>query len=249
LFDEVPEFFISQAIKLLQNTRMEKTMIPRLIAETDRWWVVEKPSGWLTIPGRQGLAGPPVLVDWLSGVSGCSEQGRRPFVVHRIDRETSGLVLFAKTAESHAWACSAFENRKVAKRYDALIGRREGTGPEQEWIRPLSRPLLRLDSPIEGKPSVTQVEIKKRYSEGSLAWVRARIFSGRRHQIRIHLSEIGYPLMGDLQYGGQTEVTEGLTVNRVALHASELELPGGEKYLCPLPADFVEWLSILESKV
>jgi len=213
--------------------------IPQIVAETDRWWVVNKPSGWLTIPGRSGPS-VPIIQEWLGQQVGFTG-GNKPWVVHRIDKETSGLLIFAKSAEAHAWACSAFENRKVAKRYDALVWEKPPV------LKSLSMPLIRVDLPIEGKSSVTQVEVKKRYSGGAGAWVRARIFTGRRHQIRIHLSSLGYPILGDLQYGGHREVLElGVRVERVALHASELELPGGEKYFAPLPEDFRYWMDALE---
>jgi len=217
----------------------DTSFMPQIVAETDRWWVINKPPGWLTIPGRSG-SDVPVLQEWLAQQVGMSG-GQKPWVVHRIDKDTSGLLIFAKTAEAHAWACSAFENRKVSKRYDALVWEKPPV------LKTLSMPLIRVDLPIEGKSSVTQVEVKKRYRQGSGAWVRARIFTGRRHQIRIHLSSLGYPLLGDLQYGGFREVPElGIPIERVALHASELELPGGEKYSVPIPADFQYWMNALE---
>ncbi len=93
------------------------------------------------------------------------------------------------------------------------------------------------------------MEVRERYQEGFFARVTPR--TGRRHQIRIHLASSGYPIWGDSYYGGVREVSfsnESLTVDRVALHASTLELPTGEKFEASFPGDFSFWLDELRNK-
>ncbi|MCM2323924.1 MAG: RNA pseudouridine synthase [Oligoflexia bacterium] len=207
---------------------------PAVIGLTERWVVAYKPAGWLTIPGRPGgsVAGaaPPtgVLSKW------AEERYGRIWVVHRIDRDTSGLVLFAREAESHRQANEWFQKHQVRKTYDCLA-----TGVP-------AAPVFRIARPIEGAPSVTQIEVRESYQEGFLA--RVRLHTGRRHQIRIHLAGEGYPLWGDTRYQGPTQVRLGgrqLGIERVALHAAKLELPTGEAFEAYWPEDFKGWVERL----
>lgn len=210
---------------------------PQMIAETPDWWVVSKPPGWLCIPGRSSQEGrgvDPVLTEWLKNVTSSPV-----WVVHRIDRETSGLVLFARSPHSHALANAWFSQRKIKKNYRFLAQGRLGF------------PFLKINEPIQGAPSMTQVERLENYPHACLAQAFPR--TGRRHQIRIHLAHQGFPLLGDSLYGGPKEVqlAEGqvLKVNRVALHASALELPSGEKFSCADPLDFAHWVSVLRKSI
>ena len=214
----------------MQNMEVDQ---PSLIFENQSWWVLSKPPGWLCIPGRssgQGSA-PPVLSDWLRNT-----QAAPVWVTHRIGRETSGLVLFAKTAEAHAQANAWFQQRRIKKTYRCLA---RGKMPF---------PLLKISEPIEGAASSTQVERVEQYAQGFLARVYPR--TGRRHQIRIHMAVQGFPLLGDSLYGGPQELKlrneSVLRIDRVALHASTLELPSGERFECPDPADFSHWREVLQ---
>jgi 23S rRNA-/tRNA-specific pseudouridylate synthase len=201
---------------------------PQILALTDQWIAVAKPSGVLTIPGRTNDLDIPVLQEWVK------KEYSEAWVTHRIDRETSGVVLFARTAEAHQKANTWFQQRKIKKIYHCLA-----SGVP-------TAPLFKVNAPIEGALSVSQVEIRESYQEGFLGRVMPR--TGRRHQIRIHLSRSGYPIWGDPTYGGSIELllkNEPLKVERVALHASSLELPTGEKFEAPFPEDFSYWLEQL----
>jgi 23S rRNA-/tRNA-specific pseudouridylate synthase len=201
------------------------------IAETSEWLVINKPAGWLTIAGRGLPDSVPILIDWVR------KTHPQAMVVHRLDRETSGVILFALTEAAHQKANAWFRERVTKKVYLCLA-----SGSP-------SAPILKIKSPIEGAPSTTQVEVKERFEEGFLASVRP--LTGRRHQIRIHLSEIGHPLWGDTRYGGASSIKfekSALSINRVALHASNLELPSGERFDAPLPEDLASWLEALRKE-
>ncbi len=202
---------------------------PQVLALTAQWLVVSKPSGWLTIPGRNPERNPPqILSEW-------AVKNYSPiWVVHRLDRETSGVVLFARTEESHRLANSWFQDRRVKKIYSCLAS---GI--------PLT-PVFKVNEPVNGVHAITQVEVKECFQQSFLGKVLPR--TGRRHQIRIHLSNRGHPILGDSMYRGLKQVslgTSSLSVSRVALHAASLELPGGEVFEAPLPEDFCSWLDQL----
>lgn len=189
----------------------------QVIQKSERWLVVHKPAGWLSIPGR--APGVPVVSEWAARENG------PVWVVHRLDRETSGVLLFARTAEAHREANGWFSRHEVRKAYDLIA---QGS---------MAAPVERIAVPIEGARSVTQVELKQTFSGSFLA--RAVPLTGRRHQIRIHLASRGTPILGDPTYGGLREIavtTSGeqrMEISRVALHAARLELPTREVFEAP----------------
>jgi 23S rRNA-/tRNA-specific pseudouridylate synthase len=204
---------------------------PAILAETSQWLVVSKPAGWLTIPGRSVHSSPPILSEWLKKTNPAL------WVVHRLDLETSGVVLFARTAKDHALANRWFEKRETKKIYHCLCSGIPGV------------PVLKVQNPVDGSPSLTQIEVKEKYQEGFFARVTPK--TGRRHQIRIHLSQKGYPIWGDETYGGKRSIlfsTQSMNVSRVALHASQLELPTGEKFEAKFSEDFLSWLDQLRKE-
>jgi 23S rRNA-/tRNA-specific pseudouridylate synthase len=210
-----------------QSTPMQ----PQVLAKTDQWLVLLKPAGWLTIPGRS--PGVPVLSDW-------ADAHHAPvWTVHRLDRDTSGVILFARTPEAHREANGWFQNHLVKKAYDCLV---QGE---------LRAPMTRVKVPIEGSPSVTQLEQRECFG-GRASLVRAVPQSGRRHQIRIHLASEGNPILGDVQYKGPIELALAsgtkLSVARVALHAARLELPTHEIFEAPWPVDFSAWVAFLRAQ-
>ena len=206
---------------------------PRILSITSRWLVLDKPPGWISIPGTPGSASDaPVVLDWARSHPENREQGL--WVVHRIDRETSGVLLMARTPDAHREASLWFQNRKVKKTYDCLA-----TGEPKA-------PTFRIDVPVGGARSLSLVDVRERRREGFLA--RVTPLTGRRHQIRIHLASTGNPLFGDTTYGGPRSVafsSGSMEIGRVCLHASRLELPTGESFESPWPADFQGWLDRL----
>lgn len=164
------------------------------------------------------------------------------FVVHRLDLETSGVLVLAKRLEVARALTEAFAERRVEKCYLAITERRVETGLVDRPIGPDPRsPRTRRALPT-GKPARTWFETLG--ASESLHLVLARPETGRTHQIRVHLAELGAPILGDRAYGGALAVRRGgeiLEVPRVLLHAARLALPGpaeSRRWEAPVPEDF-----------
>ncbi|MBV9497163.1 MAG: RluA family pseudouridine synthase [Acidobacteria bacterium] len=173
-----------------------------ILRETAQWIAIDKPSGMPTQPTRDRQQRS--LEELLRVRFG------EIYLVHRLDTGTSGAVIFARTRAAAAELSAAFAQGEVRKMYVAL------TAP------PLRQPVT-IETPIEGREAVTIV----RAVQGSRAEVE--ILTGRTHQIRIHLSSIGYPVLGDRRYGGAP-------APRLMLHAWKLEHPSFGTIEAPLPA-------------
>jgi tRNA pseudouridine32 synthase/23S rRNA pseudouridine746 synthase len=205
-------------------------MKPRLLWENDDAVAVEKPSGIPTIPGRGDVGRP---------MSALLEEalGKKVWIVHRLDLDASGVVVFAKSAAAHKRLCADFEHRRARKRYLALV---EGE-PKDEG---------RIDAPLRefgsgrvgvgegGKLSSTRYAVRARGL--GCALLDAEPLTGRRHQLRVHLYSIGHPILGDRLYGKTRPVG---AAPRLMLHALSLELPGLPVLECPPPEDFRDELS------
>lgn len=163
-------------------------------------------------------------------------------MVQRLDRDTSGVIIFSIHPKAHRGLTMAFTERRVNKRYLALVdGQLQADTGEMRSLLARRRSTNRMVSVAHGgKLAVTLFRVLERFRDASL--VEVEIPTGRSHQIRIHFAEAGHPLLGDTAYGGPAEC-QGLPVSRQMLHASELRLnhPVSGEPLClraPLPADF-----------
>lgn len=142
--------------------------------------------------------------------------GEKLFVVHRIDRATSGVVVFAKNAETHRLLCKQFENRTVKKEYIAvIIGIMSGEGILESPIKQFGS--SRMGVHKDGKPSKTGYRVIEQFERSSM--VRLFLYTGRRHQIRVHLYNEGHPVLGDPLYGKDRPVGG---VGRLMLHAHSI---------------------------
>jgi 23S rRNA pseudouridine1911/1915/1917 synthase len=215
-----------------------------VVYEDEHLLVVDKAAGMVVHPAPGNWTG--TLVHALVGRGGelSSEAGdERAGIVHRLDKETSGLLIVAKTDRAHRLLSAALAARRIDRRYAALAWghlREDRVTIEGNIGRdPNNRHRMALVA--SGKPARTDVDRLARFDGGDL--LRCKLHSGRTHQIRVHLSSIGHPVIGDDTYGGGggRRVT-GLTAGRHALHAASLLLrhPITAEVLAfrsPLPAD------------
>jgi len=201
-----------------------------VLYEDDDILAVDKPEGLAAIPERHGQGGS--LFELL-----CAERREKLYIVHRIDKETSGLILFARNTAAHRRLNRQFETRAVGKTYLALVqGIIAADGVIDQPLRQFGSGRVAVD-PERGKPSTTEFRIVDRFRSHTL--VEARPRTGRRHQIRVHLYSLGHPISGDPLYGDQAS-RQGFS--RLMLHAWRLSLilPSGQPltFEAPTPESF-----------
>ncbi len=167
------------------------------------------------------------------------------FIIHRIDKEVSGIILFAKNSSAHKFINNQFSKRTIKKNYTALIHGiiDSNNGRINKPIREFGSGRMGIDEK-NGKQSITEFSVIKKFEEYSLLDVS--IITGRRHQIRVHLYSIGHPVVGDLRYGDR-KIQEQHP--RLMLHASriELNLPGNTNKIIesPIPEVFRQFIEKL----
>jgi 23S rRNA pseudouridine1911/1915/1917 synthase len=232
----------------------------KIIFEDDTILVADKPSGIVVFPeGQTLIRGEKTLIDYLiEKYPGLKQAGEAPRygIVHRLDKDTSGILLVAKTSEALIFLQNQFINRKVEKKYTALaVGSiKEEKGQIKTLIGRAKQDKRKqkaypLDYPDKtGKREAeTLFEVIKRFKEYTLLSVQIK--TGRRHQIRCHLSFLQHPIAGDKLYGFKNQpMPEGL--QRQFLHASylKIQLPNGEtkEFNSELPEDLQNILNKLK---
>ena len=208
--------------------------VPSVIAQQDALWVLDKPSGWAVHP--TGDEGELDLMTWAQGALGVSG---KMSPAHRIDRETSGVVLCSPSGEVRAEVGRWFEAGQVSKVYLALA---HGRTRHKGIIRkPLSDG--RRGRALE---SVTRYKCLGRY--GGVSFLQVRPETGRRHQIRRHLHGIGHGLVGDERYGAARFKPVPGFPGRLWLHAHQLTLPTGQIFQSPLPPELQAHLDLLADR-
>jgi 23S rRNA pseudouridine1911/1915/1917 synthase len=191
----------------------------------DRVLVVSKPAGLVSHPAGGHTAG--TLVNALLGLGiTLSGQGSpRPGIVHRLDKGTSGLLLVARDDAAHAALTAALRARRIERTYLALVRGRPpaATGTiEAPIARHPGRRTVMAVVP-EGRSAVTHYRLMDRNATASL--LEIGLETGRTHQIRVHLSYIGHPVLGDASYGGVSDLSRALGLERPFLHAMKLSFP------------------------
>lgn len=231
--------------------------------------VLNKQKDIIVHPARSELSG--TLINALAwrfrNVSGgalstVGNEFARPGVVHRLDRNTTGCIVFAKEDEAHWKLGAQFEHRRVDKRYLALVhGRVEPDvdvidlpiGPHSSRVKGYREKYVVRHDHL-GKPSVTIARVRERYRvrQEQFSLVELELKTGRTHQIRVHLSHFNWPIVGDDMYGGQPLEDERgrVLIDRQALHAALLAfthpITGGPlKFTAPLPGDMQRALEFL----
>jgi RluA family pseudouridine synthase len=204
---------------------------------------IAKPPGRLVVPGRvqaDGTAGLPSLQESLA-----AQLGRRVWVVHRLDRDTSGVLVFALDAATHRRLSQAFEQGDVTKTYVALVeGQLRSPSDINAPLTEARKRTMRVALPGEpSKEALTVVTPIRQWSH--LTWVSCQPRTGRQHQIRVHLRHVGHPLAVDPLYGRCSERSFGsVLLRRTPLHAATLEIEG-LRIEAPVPADLREVLDAL----
>jgi tRNA pseudouridine32 synthase / 23S rRNA pseudouridine746 synthase len=225
------------------NTHMNSTVTGLILHETPDFIAINKPAGMVTVPGGWE-AGAPNLVKILEADYG------RVWTVHRLDKGTSGVVVFARTAAAHRTLSLLFETRAVSKIYHAIV-----IG-NPKWDEHTARHPLRFDvghshrtvvDHSKGKPSESAFRVLERFNGFSL--LEAHPGTGRTHQVRVHAYALGFPLAGDELY---CEVGQGtvLSLHRPALHAYTLDFEFEGKpfsFTAPYPDDFAKALKKLRA--
>lgn len=223
---------------------------PRIIYEDESILVADKPPGWLSAPDRYDAEALVVARELEM------EKGRL-WPAHRLDKDTSGVIVFARSEEAHRKLSMAFESREIHKAYEAVVrGRPSWTETACELsLTPDGDKLHRTIVDGAGKPSATEFTVLGVH--GKLAIVEARPLSGRTHQVRVHLAALGYPIACDPLYGDGKPVflsdfkrgwkgdpdAERPLISRCALHARRIEFShpaSGEivSFEAPYPKDF-----------
>lgn len=243
---------------VLEEVKMEDCPKPvdiplEIVYEDAAMIVVNKPAGMVTHPGNG--TGEDTLVHALlhhtKGQLSTVGAPERPGIVHRLDKETTGLIVIAKTDKAHHWLAAAFNERKVYKRYCALVTgvpkKASGTCKEPIGRHPVVR--TRMAIVPSGKPAHTDWIVEQRFGDKA-ALLHCVIHTGRTHQIRVHMNGMSHPILGDGTYGFKPNQLKGIEVPRVMLHAAELKVPHPDRdepihFDAPLPADFEEVLKQL----
>ena len=223
-----------------------------VVFEDDDVIVVNKPRGMVVHPAPGHPDGTLVNAllahcgDSLSGIGG----EKRPGIVHRIDRDTSGLIIAAKNDLAHRRLAAQLADHSMFRIYEAVVcgNLREDSGTVDAAIGRHPTDRKRMTVRPDGRRAVTHWEVLARYD--GYCHVRCRLETGRTHQIRVHMAHIGHPIAGDPVYG-RKKPEKGLVGQ--CLHARELEFThprSGERVhlTCPLPAYFTDYLARLGGK-
>ncbi|WAM35044.1 RluA family pseudouridine synthase [Caldicellulosiruptor acetigenus] len=223
-----------------------------VVYEDEHLAVINKPRGMVVHPGAGNFENTLVnaLLHKFSGRLSSINGVIRPGIVHRLDKDTSGLLIVAKTDEAHIKLSEALKSHQIKRIYYAIC---EGVLKEDSGVinAPIGRhPVNRLKMAVvpNGKEAVTYFEVLERFDK--YTFIKLRLKTGRTHQIRVHMSYIGYPLLGDSSYG---RAKNEFGVQGQVLHAGEIEFvhPITSKVLhfsADLPEYFVEILNMLRNR-
>ena len=244
---EIPEIIIPKEIEL----KAEDIPID-IIYEDDDIIVVNKPKGMVVHPANGNPDG--TLVNALMNICkdslSCIGGEIRPGIVHRIDKDTSGLLIVAKNDKAHLCLSEQIKNREITKKYVALVRGviKENDATIDMPIGRSTKDRKKMAVRKEGKKAVTHFKVLQRFN--GYTYLDIKIDTGRTHQIRVHLSEIGYPIVGDTVYSNGKNP---FGVEGQMLHAKSLDfkhpITKEQMHLeAPLPEYFKNVLKTLENK-
>ena len=242
---------IEISIPPIQALEIKPEPIPlNIIFENQDMLVVDKPAGMVVHPSAghsEGTLVHAVLAhaSEIEGVGGI----RRPGIVHRLDKETSGLIVIAKNDRTHLWLQNQFKERQVKKVYLSLI---DGEPPTPQGRIEAAigrdsthRKKMMVTTPQRGKNAISEYKVIEKFPEHTL--VEVHLHTGRTHQIRVHMAFLGCPVAGDRVYGRRNST---IPIDRHFLHAYRLNLviPGEatqRSFEAPLPEELKQILAQL----
>jgi 23S rRNA pseudouridine1911/1915/1917 synthase len=243
----------------VQTAGVAAEQMPLAVVHQDRsLLVINKPAGLVVHPGAGNAAH--TLQNALLGLDPQLALVPRAGLIHRLDKDTSGLLVIARTPEAHTALVAAMAAREITREYLALcIGVVTAGATIDEPIGRHRTQRTRMAVRADGRPAVTHYRVLKRFRGHTL--LRVMLETGRTHQIRVHLAHAGFPVVGDPVYGGRRRLIAHCTpqlearlrgFTRQALHAARLKLihptTGRQmQWEAPLPADMQELLAALEA--
>lgn len=230
-----------------------------VVFEDSELLVIDKPAGLVVHPAAGNYSGTLLngLLAYLPALANLPRAG----IVHRLDKDTSGLLVVAKTLAAHQDLVAQLQARTVSRHYVAVaqgVMTAGGTVSAAIGRHPVQRQKRAVSDGQDAREAITHYRVLERYR--SHTYVGLQLETGRTHQIRVHMAHIGYPLQGDTVYGGRSKPPRGAApellaflqeFRRQALHARRLGLrhPASAEYLeweSPLPADMQTLLALLE---
>src|SRR5262252_3301210 len=245
--------------QLPAQDRVQAEAIPLAVVFRDRsLLVIDKPAGLVVHPGAGNARH--TLQNALLALDPSLALVARAGLVHRLDKDTSGLLLVARTPEAHAALVKAMAARQITREYLAVCtGVMTGGGTIDEPIGRHRSVRTRMAVRADGRPAVTHYRVLERFRAHTL--VRVTLETGRTHQIRVHLAHAGFPVVGDPVYGGRRRLPAGASealraaladFPRQALHAARLSLVHPHthrehEWVAPLPDDMERLLAGLEA--
>jgi 23S rRNA pseudouridine1911/1915/1917 synthase len=217
----------------------------RVVYEDEHLLVVDKPAGMVVHPGAGHARGTLVAAVLAHAPATAGVGGpRRPGVVHRLDKGTSGLLVIAKTPAAYASLTTQLAARRVTRRYLAVVhgrvGLAQGVVDAPIGRDPRHRQRMAIRPAGQGKHAVTRYRVLERFSQ--YTFLELRLETGRTHQIRVHLSSLGHPVAGDETYGRAKSRRPGASTG-LALHAAEL------RFLHPITQERMEFSAALPAHI
>jgi len=229
-----------------------------IVFEDEHLIIINKPAGLIVHPG----AGNPqhTLMNALLHHDQQLEQVARAGIVHRLDKDTTGLLVVARTPQSHTYLANQLQTRKIHREYVTIVsGIMTAGGTINQPIGRHRTHRTKMAVVKNGRPSTTHYRIIKKYKHHTQ--LQVNLETGRTHQIRVHLTWLHYPIIGDPVYGGKKQLVKGMDPNlanyitdfpRQALHARAIQLhhPLSKEMMtwqAPIPEDMAELINTLET--
>ncbi|MFO7530521.1 MAG: 23S rRNA pseudouridine(1911/1915/1917) synthase RluD [Marinobacter sp.] len=231
-----------------------------IVYEDEHLLVINKPAGLVVHPAAGHAAG--TLVNAVLSYAPEVENLPRAGIVHRLDKDTSGIMVVARSLIAHTSLVDQLQTRTMGREYDAVVvGTLTGGATIDAPIGRHPRERKKMAVVSSGKPAVTHYRLAERFAAHT--HIRCKLESGRTHQIRVHMAHVKHPLVGDQLYGGRMRLPKGSTeelrevlsgFNRQALHARQLTLEHPETgeiltWEVPLPEDMVHLIEALRKHV